>query len=234
MVDRSSRFIAPTRPSKVSIGTSIIILGGCIPFKMKGYGPKVLLSIDNHQLLANNIKHIRGAFPNKHEIILTVGFKADSIIKQKPDGIRIVENQLYETTNIAEELRLAINNVIHHNILIMCGDIIFNLETIKDVVKQGSNVIVDTNQMLSKDSVGITSNNGFVTSFSYGLTNKWSGIAYLEKEESTLLRKIAQNRNKNKCFVFELLNWVVNNKGKIRQYTPKDMKIVKIDSSKDV
>ena len=59
------------------------------------------------------------------EIITVVGCNATKVIKKVRGNVRIVENQIYATTNTSESMRLAFNNSLKNNFLFMHGDLYF-------------------------------------------------------------------------------------------------------------
>ena len=114
MTKAQSRHVIPIHPrksDKYKQQMSVVILAAGMNYRAKSYGPKCLLTDKNDiTLLSLQINNIRAVYPES-EIILTVGFEADKILKKVPSDVRIIENQLYENTNTIEEIRLSLNNI---------------------------------------------------------------------------------------------------------------------------
>tara|TARA_R110000824_G_scaffold185898_2_gene366997 strand:- start:6972 stop:7709 length:738 start_codon:yes stop_codon:yes gene_type:complete len=238
MAKNSSRFTVPAK--KFPSGTaeheklSVIIPVAGMGHRMKSYGPKCLFPTSrNRTILDRTLGNVKKVFPHS-EIIVIVGFEADKIIETLPPYVRIVENQLYEETNIVESLRLAINNAIHNNVLIIHGDLIFNVYTLHNITDGGSCAIVDTQDRFGKNEIGVNIFEDKVTNFSYGLTSKWAQIIYLTGHELETFRRLCSQRDKNKMYMFEILNMVIDEKGSIRAREPKGMQILEVDSLKDL
>lgn len=232
-----TRFITPVKNIKKNInpnGLSIIIIGGGVVKRMKSYGPQSLLEIDKTTILDRILENINLHFPKDSEVILTIGFEADKVIKKTPRQIRIIENQLYEELGELEEARLAINNCIYDNVLIMTSDLIFNRHTLDNIRKKGSAVIVDSKNQIPESEIGVTVAKDKATIFAYEVDPKWANIAYLTGKEFDLFKNVCSNRNNGKWFLFEGLNAVIKKRGKFHALEPKLMKIKKITSSKDI
>ena len=180
--------IAPTRrPANIPRSDiTIIILAANIGYGMKSYGPKSLFNInDRETLLEYQINLLQTSFPNS-DIILVVGFLADRIIRKCPPGIRIVENQLYETSNEVEQIRLALNCTLTDNVLIIKDDIICNHDTLIEIIKDQSCILYDSKNQIDSNNIGVTIVNNYATIFSYDIDTKWCHIAYLTNKELKL------------------------------------------------
>lgn len=227
--------IVPVRRSDYpKDNVTVIILAANIGYGMKSYGPKSLLHINNKEtLLEYQINSIKSVFP-KSDLILVVGYLADRIIKKCPDGVRIIENQFFEESNEAEQIRLALNCALTNNVLIIKDDIVFNSETLNEISKDTSCIIYDTKNQIDANNVGVTVVDNYATIFSYDIPTKWCHIAYLTNKELKIVQHLANNRDRHKMFFFELLNLMLKKTNKIHAIEPKNMEIVKIDASKNL
>jgi len=233
----NNRFITTARRNGALVakdGLSVIILGSLPGYRMKSYGNKSLLKLpDGNSVLEKMVENILLKFKNA-EIILTIGFQADKVIKSSLSGIRLVENQLYEQTNIMEEVRLGINNALHENILLINGGLVFNEHVLENINKSDSSVIIDSSGQMSSDDVGVTIVKNRATIFSYDLPTKWCHIVYITGKEYKLFRQYSNNRDKSKCFLFEGLNYVLDRGGKLNAMESDKTVITKIDTAKDL
>lgn len=226
--------VVPTRPTtqQSSSGLSVIITGSAKPYRMSSFGAKPLLTINNMSLIDYMLPVVSNTFPNA-EIILTIGYEADKIIKKISPKIKLVENQLYETTNIAEEVRLAINATTNNKILIIDGDLFFDKTLFNKSKFDHSFIFVDNNQ-LSDDEVGITASNNIVENFSFGLSPKWSNIIYLLDKELALFRNIINDRKNSNLYLFEVINMIISSGAKIHISNIENSKLRKINSTKEL
>jgi len=235
---RSNRFT--TFAKKLSPGTtdqnflSVVIPAAGMGHRMKSYGPKCLLHTGTEYTIIERIIHnVYQTYPHS-DIVVIVGFDADKVIKTLPRNIRIVENQLYEDTNVVESLRLALNNIVHDNVLVIYGDLIFNPETLLGLAEGESCAVVDTKNRFKNEEIGATIVDSGITNFAYGLDTKWAQIIYLTGQELVLFRELCLDRKRGRMYPFELLNIVINKGGKIKAVEPNEMDIMEVDSLRDL
>jgi choline kinase len=212
---------------------TFIVLSAGVGSRMRSYGPKCLFKTSDETILDKQLSMINSNFVG-NETILVVGFESRKIIKKIPENIRVVENQLYQTTNSAESLRLAINNSTGDRIFFMHGDLIFNKETLNNLDFSRSFIIVDSKNQIQNDEVGVTVVNDKATFFSYGLDTKWCQMAYIRGKELSILKSLYNKAGKDKLYTFEILNMIIEKKGTLVTVEPKDMYIKEIDSFKDL
>ena len=213
--------------------TVIIPIAG-IGHRMKSYCPKCLLPVNSKEtIIQKSINTVKRVYPYA-EIIVVVGFEADKVIKTIPNNVRIVENQIYESTNVVESVRLALNCCINNNVMIIYGDLIYNRETIENITSGGSCVIIDSKGRFRPEEVGVTVVDNLVTNFAYGLNIKWSHIIYMEEKEHNIFKVLCSDRRKNKMYPFEILNFMISKGCKFKVIEPAGMNIKEIDSLKDL
>ena len=210
-----------------------IILSAGVGNRMRSYGPKCLFKTSEETILDKQISIIKSNF-SQNEIILVVGFEANKVIKKISDDIRVVENQLYQTTNSSESLRLAINNSVSDKIFFIHGDLIFNKEIFDSLDFSRSFVLVDSKNQIEDNEVGITIVNNKATFFSYGLDTKWCQMAYIRGKEFSILKSLYNKPGKDKLYTFEMLNMIIEKKGSLIAVEPENMNIKEIDSFKDL
>jgi len=235
-----NRFTAPTFPDGIGKDNknelSIIILAAQAPYKMKQYGPQPLLRDKyNRSILENQVEIFKLHYPYS-EIILVAGYEVDKIVKNKPKCVRVVENQLYESTNEVEEARLGLNNSTSDNVLLVFGDIYFSENLIRDLPTKESTIIVDKNEAMLADDVGVTIVDNYATILSYAIpTPKWTKIALIRDKELKLLKQFVNDRNNNKMYLFEGLNYVLNKNGKIKSFkTNYSHEVIHIQNTKEL
>jgi choline kinase len=201
--------------------------------RMRTYGPKSLLAVGPENLINRQIRILKQEYP-KAEIIVVVGFQADKIIKTLPKNIKVVENESYEDTTIIRSIYIALRITTHKNVLIVNGDLIFNENSLHRINSNGSSVIVDSNNRIKSDEVGVNIIDNKISYFSYGLKIKWAQILFLNGRELELFQNIIQENNKKNIYTFEVLNKLIDQNGIIKPLEPPGMKIVEINSIKDI
>lgn len=226
-----NRFVVPARPNKDSRSLTTIILSGSTINKGKAYGAKSLFKIDERELLLDyQVKMIREVFTNS-DIVVTVGFQADRVISHVDNSIRIIENQLYETTNQVEELRLALNVALTDHILIVNGDCMFNRASLAGISLGTTSLLVDSNP--THNRVGVNVIDGYAQILAYGLETEWSEILYVSGNDLKLLRKLCKNRDLNKLCLFEIINRLIDKRGPIIALEPMNMSTKKVIPSEN-
>jgi len=238
MVNKTTRFLTTVKKSgpgkDKNRKLSVLILNATPGYRMKSYGPKCLLKINNTSILEHQISIIKNLYSNV-EIIVTIGFDADKILRKQIKGIRFVENQLYDTTNITEEIRLGLNNIETNDVIILYGDIVFNLQTIESITKNDMSSIIYTEKGFD-DEVGITIVDNNLSIMSYGLNEfKWCKMMYLTGNELNAFKNICSNKENNRLYPFEIINMVLDkNNTKFYCINQSNSPIVRIDSIKDI
>lgn len=230
-----NRNVTPVRyPDKRKI--SIIIPAAGLGSRMKSYGPKSLIKIkDDLTIVENQLKYIFKYF-YKPEVILVTGYNSNKIREALVDKrISIVENYNWEINNVGASIKMGLNYITHKNVLILHGDLVFNAWTLKAPFGIYSMLLVDKIGLMKNEEVGcIINDKRNVVNLMYDLPNKWAQIAYFTGLELEMLKEqCSDNRNDNK-YGFEILNSIIELGGNFSAYSPPRMKIIDIDSSKDL
>jgi choline kinase len=213
---------------------TVAILSAGVGSRIKSYEPRSLLKIGNKLLIEHQVNTINQCFEFP-EIINVIGCHANKVIKKTRGIARVVENQLHDSSNSSESLRLAVNNTLNENILFMHGDLYFNENTL-DVSYDKSFIIVDKTNQIKENEVGATICNNKLSILSYGLPTKWAQIAYFTAREFKILKSIFQKYEyqDKKRLSFEIINMVIDAGGNFECYEPKEMSIIEIDRIKDI
>lgn len=164
--------------------------------------PPPLVDVSKNKKLADlQIDNIRKscAYP---EIIMVVGFDADSIIEHvgaKHDDVKILENLSYKDTDPIVSLKLAINCLTKKRTYVIYGDRLFDKRSIE--VENVSRSYLFSHGYNSKNkSLGITYNNGRLVNLSYGLPNIWSQIIYICKTDFDIFKEEVNNARSNRIY----------------------------------
>ena len=218
---------------------SIAVLSAGIGNRIKSYEPRSLLKVRGSYLIDNQIQVINECL-HKPEIISVLGFDTKRIIKKSTNNLRVVENQLYNTTNSSESLRLAVNNCQNENFMFLHGDLLFNKETLMNSYNN-SFILVDNKGLFKESEVGVTINSSRsgknnASILSYGLDCKWGQMAYFTGNEFKILQNVLlrmQEQDK-KMLSFEIINKVIHMGGCFECLEPEGMVIIEIDRIKDI
>ena len=226
-----------TKKRKKGDKVTIALMSAKPGYRMKSYGPTSLLSIGSHCLLDIQIEAIKAVHKN-YEIIVCCVFGAERVSKYvkskyKNDNVRIVENQLFETTNCCETLRLCLNNVASDSLLVCNGELVLYPELVD--IQQETPYILSHERGRKKSTLEIGSvcdEHNLVTNMSFGLPDLWSEIFYLHSRETIeSLRKIVSLESYKNRLIFEALNEFNRTKYNFHQVITKD-RVVKIDNMK--
>jgi choline kinase len=202
--------------------------------RMKSYGPKALITLRNEQtVIQRQLQIINRLYPAA-EVIVVLGFEADRVKKELPPHVKVVENHIYEETNVAYSIHLGLLAATHKNVLIVYGDLVFNDATLKGLTFAESTAIIDSKERFEKSEVGVTIVDGYISRMSYGLPMKWAQIVYLTGHELHLFKMQIHMRTSRKFFGFEVLNKMLDYSGYLKAIEPEKMQIAEIDTSKDI
>lgn len=231
-----TRFITNIRRKHVKEGdgVSVAILSAGAGNKIKSYEPRSLLKVKEKRLVEHQMDTISNFF-EKSEIITVVGCHANKVIKRVKSRSRVVENQIHDTTNSSESMRLAFNNAFYDNFMFIHGDILFN-EAALNVDYSKSFIITDSSKMIKDNEIGVTQINKELSILSYGLPVKWAQIAFFTGQEYKILNSIFNRfeHKEKKKLSFEIINQVVEKGGRFQCYEPAQMKLKEIDRIKDI
>jgi choline kinase len=201
---------------------------------MKSYGPKPLIELDGREtVIARQVRLVRAAYPTA-EFIAVVGHEADRVVRSLPAGVKAVENERYDESNVARSICMGLRVATHPRVLVVYGDMVFNAAAVEDVARHGSALLVDRTGQMEDDEVGVTVVDGRVTCFSYGLPAKWCHVAFLAGRELELMRRVVSDPARRNHYGFEALNAVLEAGGRLRAVEPAGMRVAEIDVSRQI
>lgn len=202
-------FISPIKKNSKQL--TVAILGALSVYRNKSLGPASLINIDGQNLSYKQFSVLQSVYPLS-EIYLTTGYYSSQVINNRPEGLRIIENQLYESSGHAEELRLVSNASLNEKYLILDGDILPDIDSLLSMNNHGSCVLVQNG---NSDNVGAASDSGKLQILSYGLSNKWCKIVMLQQEEVEIMKKFISKKEKGRYYLHEIINFIINHGGTI-------------------
>ena len=212
----------------------IIIPAAGMGRRMKSYGPKSLIKIGNSTIIKNQINLLQTYIPNA-TIVLICGFKATVLMNETPNHILKIENEKYEQTSVVRSIGMGLRAISDcSKLLVVYGDLVFNSATLKNMTFKESSIIV-TDQKMGNEEVGcIIDKNQQLTNLMYDLPKKWGQISIFMNKELKLLKQLCWDKKNNTKFGFEIINQIIQIGGSFRCIQNKNIKIVDVDSSKDI
>ena len=201
--------------------------------RMKSYGPKALIKLNNQTVINRSLNIINAIYPLS-KVTVVVGFEAEKVVLELKDKVKFVFNYDYLNTNVAHSISLALSQRSIKEALIVYGDLVFNTQTLKGFYPEASTAIVSSKSCMNDEEVGVTVVDGIITRWSYGLPVKWAQMVYLKNKELELFRKFSNGPRSAKFFGYEILNMVIEAGGIIEAAEPLGMDIVDVDTSKDI
>lgn len=235
------RNVTNTKAKKGSLETLNIIIPAAIPSKrMKTLGPISTIEIGNQTVLEKQIKTIQKIYPAA-QIIVVTGYM-DFRVRNRfwgifDNNVRLVYNPLYEQTHTLYSIRMALENTLPGPVMVIHGDIVFNILCIKDMLSdKKSKLLLDCGNKLDNNKVGILyKENGSVISISYGLEKKWGQISLFQNKELRILRRIAFNDELNKTLTtYETIKKIIDKNGNFSVFYSGRQRLLEIDSSRDI
>lgn len=223
-----NRFIHNIKSSSSS--DTFIILGAGVGRRMRNYGCKSLLKYKEKKILDHQIDNIK-SFSKNADIIFVGGFEIEKVIKGNHD-CRIIENQLFESTNSVESLRLGINASKISNLFIIHGDIVFTPSALNIPNRNMAFLAKGCEESIDKDKVGISHQEDKVLHLSYGLEDKWSQIVYIPYNHFISVKHQA-NKTSKKLTTYEFIN-LLNEDIDFYIYENSKNTIFEIDTIKDI
>jgi hypothetical protein len=201
---------------KVTKLVTIILLCDSPGYRMKSYGPLSLINIGNKKLIDIQIASIKEAF-QKFELVLCLGFDSERVynyVKNKYPklNVRVVENQLYNSSNSCEGLRLSLNNICNDNVLICDGNLLIHNKSLLLLDLKRCCTLIESNPCETME-IGLNSDNhNIVQHLSFGAKYIWSEILFLTgRDVIESLRKILVAYDSKTRFIFEALNELISN-----------------------
>ena len=218
-----------------SDSVSVIIPAAGMGRRMKSYGPKPLIKIGNSTIIKNQVSLLKSYIPNSN-IILVCGFRAEKLMNETPSHILKVENELYEQTNVVRSIAMGLRiSGDCSKVMVVYGDLVFNSETLRSISFKESSIVV-TDSTMGVDEVGciIDESDQTLTNLMYDLPEKWGQISVFVNKELELLKQLCWDEKNNTKFGFEIINQILERGGKFKCVQNSKIKIVDIDSSKDI
>lgn len=186
-----------------------IICGSYPTNGVKSNGSKLLATHNGSTLLDYHLDLINSVCENP-EIIVVSGVSTKDLLRhpRKSEYI-IVENQMYEFSNTAEDLRIGLLALRSPNLIYIDSGFLPTIKSLKYLLGHKDR----TTKAFLKDEkdenyVGVNiGNNGYIANYSFKTQNTLAGMYYINPNDIGRIRKRTINKNFSKnLFTFELLS----------------------------
>jgi hypothetical protein len=197
----SNRFVYSPKRAFRSEDFSVVLIHS----EVKKGAPHGLIPNQGAALIHSQLKAIKEAFGDTVDIVVVNGYKSLDLEKELNRQVRIVTNELYESTDIAHSIYLGIKNTTSRAVYLIDGSYVFDEKIFKPKVE--SHVYTypegDTGLILDEDKV---------VSMSYGLGEpKLGKIIYFASED---VKKYLRFYSKN-LLLYEIFNLMIDNGSQI-------------------
>jgi len=212
----------------------IVIAAAGLGKRMKMSGPKAAIKIsDSETVIERQIRLFKKFFPS-YKIVVVIGSAKEKMEKILNNKVEIIINNDFDSSNTAWSIKQAIEKENISNLILCCGDLVFNESMISKIITDFSCVVLDINNIDRSSEVGCNITNCKLNHINYGLNPKWSQIAFLKKEEINILQKILKKSKVKNWFFFELMNKIIDMGGSFFTHIPTNGYMVEIDSQQDI
>lgn len=214
---------------------SVIIPAAGLGRRMKSYGPKSLIKVNNETLIDRQIRLLEDMFPaNRLKIILVCGFEATKLMNSTPDRLIKIENENFDSTNVSRSVAMGLRATDSPNIIVLHGDLFLNKDALACLSFSESSALVTYNNMNEEEVGCILNEKNYIENFMYDLPCKWGQVIFLRDRELSIYKKFVWNSNFNNVFNFEVLNEILKQKGKIKACFSEQAIAMDLDNSKDI
>lgn len=191
-----------------------IILGDKFQKGMKSKGCAALIDVSKKTNILQHQCAILRSYFNDIDITYIYGFDSKKFLdfcNDSPMDIGTIFNTHYQLHNQGFSLSLA-RHLLDNDTLIIDGYTKFSKNIFKKFDKTNGSQVFISSSTVDQDAVGcvINKDNGNIENFSFDLDNGIEQIYYLNRECSLKLSQILENTKYKNCFIFELLNMIID------------------------
>lgn len=199
---------------------NIIILADKFQKRMKSKGCVGLIKIDKRNIIEHQIRYLIHAFKNPN-IVYVHGFDSKRLLAYVSkssllnNNLTLIYNEHYDAYNNAYSLSLA-KDFLNDDTLVMFGDNFIGHKTLlKFNPSNGSQVFVSPQ---NKNRLGCVINSNKVEHICFDLDNYLYEMYYLSKPDASLLKTFLEEGQLHNCFVFELINKLINSNRHLKPF----------------
>ncbi|MHA1288479.1 MAG: phosphocholine cytidylyltransferase family protein [Candidatus Thorarchaeota archaeon] len=189
--------------------------------------PKCLLNINDSTILGHQLTAISSCDIGQATVVIgymkeKVEEYLDEVRRDFDLNIETISNEQYETTDNAYSLSLALNEANHDSIIVLDGDILFDVILLKDLLatRSGNSLLVDNSRKPVKEDCKVVVRNGHAIAIGKG---KDSNFVYTSmiKLGGRFLEEFKSELNKNR----EKMEWYSEPLDRVLRKHPRTMKV---------
>lgn len=199
---------------------NIIVLGDKYQKRMKSKGCVGLIKQNNQHTISHQYKVLKKYFPDAN-IVYVYGFDSKRLLSyidkhhESYEDLVMIHNTNYDKHNYSYSLYLA-QKYLNDDCMIIFGDHLIKSGTFNNFKPNlGSQAFINTKQ---KSKLGCIINNSQIDNISYDLDNYLCEIYFISKAHIKQLRSLVSNTTYHNCFIFELINKMIDLNHKIIPY----------------
>lgn len=225
------RNVVPIKKDKTNNTTSVILLATSIERESRYLSKHSLV----WEIIQLQIQIIRAKFP-KIDLIIVSKDNFDQVLSIKEQySLRIVPNLHGGNENEMQDIKFGISSCLSHNVIIICGNILFSDNILQGISGGPSKILVDENEpQLKSENVGVIIAKNRVLNFGYDIYPKWGRIIYLDKDDFPKFANIATYSDNTQRFLFEGFNQFIEKYSPIATYSPRSYMLRKIYTGGDI
>lgn len=205
---------------------NIFLLNSCTD-QVKSYGPRSLCEDKNGiTILEKQIITINNSFKRcKIFIVCEQKYRKIKKITSNYKNIEIIEKKETDELNDLHMIGQVFERI-NDNLLVINDNLILKQDIFKRFNKTRSQLIL-SNQSIS-DMGCIINEDKIIQNISWALPLYWTNISYFKGLEFNLLEQISQLSISKKWFLFEGLNWMIDNGGTLHATIQSASKIERV------
>lgn len=209
------------------MSTSVVILCSGKSKKMQSYGNRSLLPIKSTTLIEQQIKQIKAGLRG-FDVVCVLGYEHEKLYNHLKDKkIRCVMNDDYEENGSLKSTVMGLRATTSNNVWVMHHDILPKKSFFYLRPKLTTAII----NSIRINDIGVLLSSSSVLRFSFGMSNTWGKIIYLNKESSGMVRDFRCTPQNEKYLDFEMYNAFIDQGLEIDSVKHQ---LVEINSTKDL
>lgn len=199
---------------------------------MKSIGSKALIPVDKNKCIIDyQIEYLQKKYKNNHITIIT-GFEKDKIQKRthKYKNINYVDNPDFESTNQGKALSVYLKKYNPQNLLIISNGILLREEL---ELNECESTIFVLQKHNSDYTIGLNKTEKNTSYLFYDFPTPWAECVFLNRIAIDTLNEKLKQKNISQMFLFEIINYLIDNNCTFKTQTIKNQNICKITTIKN-
>ena len=213
----------------------VIILSAGVGSRLGSPYPKGLTPLGNGETIFSRQLRLFREFGLT--VVVVVGFKKDLIMEADPH-VLFAYNANFDTTNTSKSLLCGIKHVHDEDVLWINGDVVFDIEVIRQVLEKGESWVVVNNAQVGEEEVKYTTDSrGYVNAISKQVKNPLGEAVGINLIEAAHLESFKEKLNAvgNQDYFERGMELLIQEKGGLfRPLNIDDGACVEVDFKEDL